>query len=245
MPISLPAGGMRELLGRLMNEDIECDYDLEPEPWWIFVDPGQGEQILMKVTDHGSGMSDEVKERIFEPFFTTKERNHGTGLGLSTVYGLVKQYKGRISAESELGKGSTFTVLFPGFEKSTQVAKSLPSEPSSLEGTETVLVVEDQEDVRAVICIILRGHGYRVMEARNGSEALTWYAGHAAEIDLVLTDMVMPHLGGAGLAKGIRKINPDVKLIFMSGYPEKERGQDDPIGPETHYLQKPFRSEIL
>ena len=281
--------GMKALLGRLVNEDIECVYDLEPEPWWIFVDPGQGEQILMnlavnardampkggrllietrnvilengaslaadslvpanyfqlKVTDHGCGMSEEVRARIFEPFFTTKERDQGTGLGLSTVYGIIKQYKGRISVESEPGQGSTFTVHFPGFEKSALAADILPSEHPSLEGTETLLIVEDQKEIRGVICTILRDHGYRVMEAQNGLEALTCYTVHAAEINLVLTDMVMPHLGGAGLAKGLLEINPDVKMIFMSGYPANELGQDSPIGPGTHYLQKPFRTEIL
>ena len=280
---------MKEMLGRLLNEDIECVYDLEPEPWWIFVDIGQGEQIIMnlavnardvmpaggrllietrnitleggaatdaeglepgnyfrlKVIDHGSGMSEEVKSRLFEPFFTTKGKDQGTGLGLSTVYGIVKQYKGRISVESELGKGSSFTIYFPGFAKPAQDSNGIPSEPPYLKGTETLLIVEDQEEVRNVLCMLLRDQGYRVVEARNGTEALAYYTAHAAQIDLVITDMVMPSMGGADLAMGLRKIKTDVKVMFMSGYPDREAEHGDPIGPGTFYLQKPFRSESL
>ncbi|MDB5048954.1 MAG: hypothetical protein JWO30_2025 [Fibrobacteres bacterium] len=280
---------MKELLGRLVNEDIECVYELEPDPWWIFADPGQGEQIIMnlavnardvmpaggrllietrnvtlkngavpiaedlvpgnyfqvKVTDQGSGMSEEVKARLFEPFFTTKGRDQGTGLGLSTVYGIVKQYNGRILVESEPGKGSTFTIYFPGFLKPVQTQDIIPTEAPPAKGMETLLIVEDQEALRKILGGLLRGQGYTVVEAKNGSEALAYFTGHVEEIDLVITDMVMPVLGGAGLARGLWKIKPSVKVMFMSGYLDGEAGQGDLIGPGTLFLQKPFKSDSL
>ncbi|MEO7423865.1 MAG: ATP-binding protein [Fibrobacteria bacterium] len=277
---------MQELLGRLVNEDIECVYELEPDPLWIFADPGQVEQIIMnlavnardvmpqggklliqtsnvtlengacedlepgpyfqaQVTDTGSGMSEDVKARIFEPFFTTKDRGQGTGLGLSTVYGIVKQYNGRISVASEPGKGSSFTIRFPGFPKPSQVPDSIPSVEPLQKGMETLLVVEDQESLRKMLCDLLRGQGYTVLAAKDGLEALDIFTGNTDKIDLVITDMVMPRLGGAGLARGLREIKPLVKVMFMSGYPDGEAGQGNPIGPETLYLQKPFKSESL
>lgn len=280
---------MKELLGRLVNEDIDCIYDLEPSPFWIFADPGQGEQIIMnlavnardampdggklliatrnvslekghmpagedldpgnyfqiKLTDQGSGMSEEVKARLFEPFFTSKEIGKGTGLGLSSVYGIVRQYQGRILVESELGKGSTFTLYFPGFQKPAQVQEDHPEEALPMQGTETLLIVEDQEEIRGVLRELLQGQGYRVMEAQNGSEALIFFSGHAGQIDLVITDMVMPSLNGTGLAKALRNIKPDVKIMFMSGYPDRETEAIDPGNAGTAYLQKPFRSDLL
>jgi PAS domain S-box-containing protein len=280
---------MRELLGRLVNEDIECSYDLDPEPLWILADPGQGEQIIMnlavnardampdggkliiatrnvflekghmpagedldpgnyfqvKVTDQGSGMSDEVKARLFEPFFTSKAIGQGTGLGLSSVYGIVRQYQGRILVESELGKGSTFTLYFPGFQKPAQSPDVPLHEVLPSQGTETLLIVEDQEEIRCVLRKMLQGQGYNVMEAQNGSEALIFFSGHAAEIDLVITDMVMPAMNGTGLAKALREIKPDVKIMFMSGYPDRETEAIDPGCAGTVYLQKPFRSDLL
>jgi two-component system cell cycle sensor histidine kinase/response regulator CckA len=280
---------MKELLGRLVNEDVECIYDLEPAPLWIFADPGQGEQIIMnlavnardampdggklmiatrnvsigkghmpagedlepgnyfqvKVTDQGSGMSEEVKARLFEPFFTSKGIGQGTGLGLSSVYGIVAQYRGRILVESELGKGSTFTLYFPGFENPAEAPEAAPYEDLHLTGTETLLIVEDQEEIRGVLREMLQGQGYRVMEAQNGSEALIFFSGYAGQIDLVITDMVMPSLNGTGLARALREIKPDVKIMFMSGYPDRETEAIDPGCAGTVYLQKPFRSDLL
>jgi len=169
----------------------------------------------------------------------------GTGLGLSSVYGIVTQYRGRILVESELGKGSTFTLYFPGFQNPAKAPDVTPFEVLLLKGTETLLIVEDQEEIRGVLREMLQGQGYRVAEARNGSEALIYFSGHAGEIDLVITDMVMPSLNGTGLARALREIKPDVKIMFMSGYPDRETEAIDPGRAGTVYMQKPFRSDLL
>lgn len=203
-----------------------------------------GTYAEIAVTDTGTGMSDEVREHLFEPFFTTKEAGKGTGLGLATSYGIVRQSGGFIEVESEPGRGTTFRVLLPGVAEAPAV--DVPAgEPGWGEvGHETVLVVEDEPDVREVAVRILSEQGYRVYEAANGSDALEIVAVRAAEIQLLFTDVVMPGIQGPELAKRTREIRPDIRVLYMTGY----SGEALPLAPASghaHLLRKPFAPEQL
>jgi signal transduction histidine kinase/CheY-like chemotaxis protein len=204
-----------------------------------------GHYVLLSVADTGMGMSAETKAHIFEPFFTTKEVGKGTGLGLATVYGVVKQSGGFVWVESTPGKGATFEIYLP--QATEAVSKSdVEARPSAIpRGSETILVVEDEPDVRELACEFLRVSGYSVLEARNGVEAVAVVARHSGTIHVVLTDMVMPKMGGAELAERLRAIRPDTKVVLMSGYSEyfnEPRNQD--ISPAL-ILQKPFSRPSL
>jgi two-component system cell cycle sensor histidine kinase/response regulator CckA len=180
-------------------------------------------------------MDDETKRRIFEPFYTTKEADRGTGLGLSTVFGFVKQSKGQLAVESEPGQGTTFTVFLPVLDDSGG-PRSEEREPD--EGRETVLLVEDDEIVRHLLGDVLEQAGYRVLAAADGVEAVEM-AGREPLIDVVVTDLVMPELGGRAAAEQIAGIHPATRVIYMSGYTEESRALEA-IAAETPFLQKPF-----
>ena len=201
--------------------------------------------VLCQVTDTGHGMAAEVLEKIFEPFFTTKEVGKGTGLGLSTVYGIVKQTGGYVYCDSTPGIGTSFRIFLPRhFAGSVSANRDARPEqkpkPRDLTGTGTVLLVEDEESVRRFAARALRRQGYAVLEAGNGQEALDVKAAHSGVVDLVVSDIVMPEMDGPTLLKELRKSNPDLKIIFMSGYADDALSTLDG-GEEFAFLSKPFQ----
>jgi CheY-like chemotaxis protein len=190
-------------------------------------------------------MDAETQERLFEPFFTTKPLDTGTGLGLPTVYGIVKQSGGCIRVESEPGAGTTFEIFLPRTDGESERGSNGPSESGTLTGSETVLVVEDQPAVRSVVRHALERVGYRVLEAENGEAALAIYEREGEGIDLVLTDMIMPRMSGRDLADRLRASQPGIPILFMSGYAADEVPQHNVLEPGTHLLEKPFTAEVL
>jgi len=199
-----------------------------------------GPHVMLAVTDTGTGMTPEVKTRLFEPFFTTKPLGKGTGLGLSVVYGIVKQSGGSISVYSQLGIGSSFRIFFPEIAddraaRPQQLRQSTPS----FRGNEAVLLVEDADQVRRFAALALESHGYRVTEARNGVEAIRLLEARA-DIAIVVTDVVMPDMGGATLAARIRALRPTLPAVFMTGFVEHAEVRDLIAASGERLLQKPF-----
>lgn len=205
-----------------------------------------GEYVMQAVSDTGCGMDEETQSHIFEPFFTTKGVGKGTGLGLSTVYGIMKQTGGNIWVYSEKGKGTTFKIYLPRTLDPEEEQEKRP-EVSTVQyrGTETLLVAEDEEIVRDLICTSLREHGYKVLEARNGMEALKVANTHQGSIDMLLTDVVMPGMSGRELADRFVKKHPKGRVLFMSGYTENAIVHHGVLDPGTKFLQKPFRISTL
>jgi PAS domain S-box-containing protein len=209
-----------------------------------------GEYVALEVTDTGVGMDAETRARLFEPFFTTKGPGKGTGLGLSTVYGIVSQSGGHIHVESEPGRGASFLVLFPRVAADAEAAAAAPAPPASAgEPTaargETLLLVEDARRVRAVLREILEMHGYRVLEARNGPEALRVSAAHPGAIDLLVTDVVMPHMSGAELAQRLTALRPSLRVLYVSGYADDATVRHGAAGAGRAFLAKPFTPDAL
>jgi signal transduction histidine kinase len=197
-----------------------------------------GPCVVLTVADTGCGMTDAVKARIFEPFFTTKPFGKGTGLGLATVYGIVQQSHGCIEVHSEAGRGSTFRICLPALDVQTRAAIDRAANIDDLRGSETILVVEDNESARALTAEALTRGGYRVIEAANGDEGLRAAQEHAGAIDLVLTDVVMPAMGGRAMASRLRALYPQLKIIFTSGYMD-DRNAVEPGTPFIHKLFSP------
>ncbi len=204
-----------------------------------------GPQILLAVSDNGSGMTDEVRAHLFEPFFTTKPVGAGTGLGLATCYGVVQQAGGMIQVESERGRGSAFTIHLPRPEEPIAPAPAQGDPQQPARGTETLLVVDDEPAVRAVTVRALRASGYAVIEAPNGEEALRVAAATSERIDLLLTDVVMPHMGGADLAAKLRAARPGTAVLFTSGYTEDAVVRREVGAEAIAYLAKPFSPASL
>jgi PAS domain S-box-containing protein len=204
-----------------------------------------GRYVVLAVTDTGTGMNSETQDRIFEPFFTTKEPGKGTGLGLSTVYGIVEQSGGSIVVYSEPGRGSTFKVFLPRVEK--EAKKAAQSGPLAIpgKGTEVVLVVEDEDAVRNLICGILKRNGYTVLRARNGGEALLACEEHAGKIDLMISDITMPGMTGIELAQRLSTVRPEMKVLLMSGYAETAILHQQVVTPDVPFLEKPFVPQAL
>ena len=204
-----------------------------------------GRYVELRVSDTGVGIDPEIRRHIFEPFFTTREKGKGTGLGLATVYGIVKQSGGFIWVDSEPGLGATFTVDLPLVEERVQEPESERPVRSEISGSETVLVVEDEDAVRTVAREALRVRGYRVLDAPDGETALRLALDHGGAIDLLVTDVIMPGLSGRDLADRLRSVRPDLRVLFMSGYSDDALGERGALGPGMHYLQKPFASDAL
>lgn|GEM_PF-6758480 len=200
-----------------------------------------GEYVQLAIRDTGIGMTEEVRQRIFEPFFTTKLPGKGTGLGLSTVYGIVRQSHGHIFVQSEPGAGSTFRVIFPRSGAAMVSEEAAAAELPLLNGEERLLIIEDDEAVRRYAVRILEQLGYRVWSAPSGGEALRLCSLQAEAFDLILTDVVMPHLSGPEFARQIRQHWPAVKVLFMSGYTRDDEGLAVRLDPQAPFLQKPFR----
>jgi PAS domain S-box-containing protein len=198
-----------------------------------------GDYVLLAISDTGSGMSKEVIDHLFEPFFTTKDLGRGTGLGLATVYGIVRQNNGLITVYSEPGKGTTFKIYLPR-EQAAEASAASPDEAEPPSGTETILVVEDEEPILELAATILTRFGYAVLKARTPDAAIALAQCHTGRIDLLLTDVVMPGMNGGELTERVARLRPGLKTIFMSGYPTAAVASYGVEMKKSHYLPKPF-----
>jgi PAS domain S-box-containing protein len=231
--------------GRLTIETMDVDF---PEGYAFehlgFEIPA-GSYVLMVVADTGHGMTAEVKAHLFEPFFTTKPSTHNSGLGLATVYGIVAQSGGYIWVDSAPDQGTSFKVCFPRVSAEDAASSADAATPAAARGTETVLIVEDEDVVRALASRALSSHGYVVLEARNGREALALVEQSPDRVDLVLTDVVMPEMGGQQLVEQLQQALPDARIMYMSGYTEGDKLQPGIRNSPYPFLQKPFSPDNL
>jgi len=231
---AMPGGG--KLTFELSNADLDASYarihNIAP-----------GSYVMLAVSDNGCGMTPEVRQRAFEPFFTTKEVGSGTGLGLATVYGIIQQSGGHIWLYSEPGVGTTFKMFFPSVD-----AREIPAEAAheiAPRGTETILVVEDDPAVRLLVEEILGSAGYRVLAAEDGPSAVSAAEQHGGEIDLLLTDVVLPKMGGKEVASRLTALRPGLKVLFMSGYTGHSAAHHGALDSDVHFLPKPFSPDAL
>jgi len=205
-----------------------------------------GDYVLLAVTDTGTGMSAEVKQRVFEPFFTTKGVGKGTGLGLATCHGIVKQSGGHINVYSEPGKGTTFKVYLPQLEQRRESPSKQPAPSDLPRGTETILLVEDDPALREMASMLLQRLGYSVLAAANGMNALSLVEQRGKEsIDLLFTDVVMPQMDGRKLSDRVRALHPETKVLFASAYTENAIVHQGVLDPGVSLLQKPFTPSAL
>jgi two-component system, cell cycle sensor histidine kinase and response regulator CckA len=224
--------------GKLTIETANVVLDAEYARRHVSVKPGL--YVMLAVSDNGCGMDKETQSHLFEPFFTTKEKGKGTGLGLSTVYGIIKQSEGNVWAYSELGRGTTFKVYLPRAEEAIQPSKPVVVTETLPGGSETILLVEDEDSVRIMISKILRNRGYKVLEAPQGNEALQICEQYAGPIHLMVTDVVMPQMSGRDLAECLKPLRREMKVLYMSGYPDNAIVQHGMLEKGTAFLQKPF-----
>lgn len=234
---AMPNGG--KLIIETTNASIDRGHPLAP----FSLEPG--EYVSLIVSDTGYGMDEKTQTHIFEPFFTTKEKGKGTGLGLSTVYGIVKQSGGHIEVDSAPGRGARFKIYFPRLEEEVTTADTKPAATGGVSGKETVLVVEDEPAVRFLVQETLRMHGYQVLMARHGIEALLTGAKHMGPIHLLLTDVVMPQMSGPEVAEKLCLARPDLKVLYMSGYPDHPSFGHGGLRDRAVLIQKPFSPHEL
>jgi CheY-like chemotaxis protein len=235
---AMPAGGTLTIITANVHLDEayvkRCADNLSP-----------GQYVMLAVSDTGCGMDAAVRQQIFEPFFTTKERGKGTGLGLSTVFGIIKQHGGNIEVNSEPGMGTTFKIYLPQAGIPAQMHDCNFTEPTSSNGTETVLVVEDDEQVRHFICKSLNLCGYNVVEARDPNDALRLVSENIAIPHLLLTDVIMPEMNGRDLYDKIASIHPEIEVLYMSGYTSDIIAHHGILDKGINFLQKPFTVQSL
>ena len=234
---AMPNGGRITL----QTANVSLDDDLRRE--YSYIQPGP--YVMLSVADNGQGMDKETQSRIFEPFFTTKEKGKGTGLGLSTVYGIVKQSGGYVFAQSESGRGTTFRIYLPRVEDAAEPKNHTHAAKTSLGGSETVLLVEDEESVRQLVRETLEARGYEVLEADDGQKALDIAMTHAGPIHMLMTDVVMPGMSGRELAKQLVATHPQTKVLYLSGYTEDAIVHQGVLDSGTAFLQKPFTLQML
>jgi two-component system cell cycle sensor histidine kinase/response regulator CckA len=234
---AMPDGGTLTI--RTQNVDLSSSD--QREPFTVIAGP----YVLLSVSDTGIGMTPEIRARAFEPFFTTKEPGRGTGLGLSTVYGVVKQSGGYIWLDSQQGQGTALRIYLPRVKERALSEVRRAPQVSVPRGTETVLLVEDEEGVRDLIREWLAGHGYHVLAATNGLEALDVAARADGRIDLLVADVVMPQMGGPALAQRLQALRPDLKVIYVSGYADDALGDRQVLEAGAAFIQKPFPLDTL
>jgi hypothetical protein len=231
--------------GRITIETANVELDQAYSDMHIAVKPGS--YVVLAVSDTGTGMDAETRGHIFEPFFTTKELGRGTGLGLSTIYGIVKQSGGNIWIYSELGKGTTFKIYLPRVKagQGADTVKTIHAPASANLVTETILLVEDEEIVRMLACNLLKASGYQVLVARNGEEAIGICEEYSGQIDLMLTDVVMPRMNGKKVAESVKGLRPEMEVLYMSGYTDDAIVHHGVIEAGTNLLEKPFTVATL
>jgi len=225
----------------IRTASVTLDDSYRPENTFI----NHGPYVMISVSDTGQGMDRETQARIFEPFFTTKEKNKGTGLGLSTVYGIIKQSGGYVFVQSEIGRGTVFTIYFPRTDEPSEAHGATPISHLAAGGSETVLLVEDEDSVRQLVRETLESRGYHLLEAANGKDALTLAAAHSDPIHLVITDVVMPGLSGHELAQQLLAARPTLKVLYLSGYAQDAFSTNAAAEAQKTFLQKPFTLQSL
>ncbi|HVQ77894.1 MAG TPA: ATP-binding protein [Candidatus Binatia bacterium] len=233
---AMPDGGRITIETR--NADLDQSYVAAHAP------VRTGPYVMLAVTDTGSGMDAATQARIFEPFFTTKGLGEGTGLGLATVYGIVKQSDGYVWVYSEAGVGTTFKIYLPRVDEDVQPAREEAPGPL-LRGVETVLLVEDEASLREMLREILEANGYSVLVAREGTEAVQMAAAHAGPIEIIVIDVIMPGMAGPKIVDLVARTRPEVKVLFISGYSDEAVTRHGLIGPRRAFLSKPFGPEVL
>lgn len=233
---AMPNGGALRI--EVRNVDIDAAYVAERPG----MSPGPHARLI--VSDTGTGMDAATQSRIFEPFFTTKERGEGTGLGLSTVYGVVQQSGGHVSVLSEPGRGTIFTIDFPSVIGAVDAAASSPVRVNTRNACETILLVEDEADVRRMVARVLRADGYQVLEAASAADAIMLIDGYAGTIDLLLSDLVMPKMNGAELAERVRRARPATKIVLMSGYTDSPLSSTE-VASGIEFIAKPIMPDVI
>jgi two-component system cell cycle sensor histidine kinase/response regulator CckA len=229
--------------GKLLIETSNLDVNDNLARNFPFLQPGP--HVLLTVTDTGTGMDADTRRHIFEPFFTTKGPGKGTGLGLATVYGVVKQSGGGVTVESEPGKGSTFKIFLPQTRESIVASPSDETVAKRLVGTDTILLVEDEEALLNLTSERLKECGYTVLPARDGMHALEVARSCNGPIHLLLTDIMMPRMGGLALARSMSELRPDIRVVFMTGHAEHEASYREALRSGAESIQKPFNNEKL
>jgi PAS domain S-box-containing protein len=229
--------------GKLTIETLNVDLDELFSSAHVDVTPGP--YVQLSVSDTGHGINPEVMTHIFDPFFTTRPKDKGTGLGLSTVYGIVKQNGGFITCYSEPGVGTTFKIYLPGVEEETETPQTTPKDVTVSPGKETILVVEDEKAVRELAVQTLKNFGYQVLEAKNGSDALLICRKLQKPVDLILTDVIMPTMGGPEFIQNIRAFRKGLKVLYMSGYTENTIMNHGILEKDVEYIGKPFKPQAL